>query len=71
MIPDYIETTPSAITKKQGGQLWLVSCAEGLMCLYKTPQMRFNPITVFIRSQGRVEARVMWVHPDGMTGYEF
>ncbi len=63
IIPDIIETTPSQITKKQGGKLWIVSIEAGLVSLYKKPEFAFQPITVFIRSAGQIETRVMWMHP--------
>lgn len=70
--PDIIETAPNAITLKQGGAVWLISTSDGLISLYKTPALHFVPVTLFIRSQGRIEARVMWMHPNGgYVGSEF
>lgn len=58
-----IETTPSQITRKQGGGLWIISTRDGLLNLYSQYRETYIPVTVFIRSQGYIQAKVLWMHP--------
>lgn len=70
-LPDILETTPQAITSKQGGDLWLVSTADGLLHLYKAKGHNSQPVTVFVRDEGGIRSHVRYAYADDYQMAEY